>query len=64
MASIVDLVRPKAAFDPKLLPYSQRPSMRPGTGCSSREANAPGQPMRVPCARSSRGASLIWRNGA
>jgi hypothetical protein len=64
MAGIVDLVRPMRPSIPKPSLSSVRPSMRPGTGSSSREASAPGLPMRVLCARSLRGASSIWRKGA
>ena len=51
MASIVDLVSPMRPSIPKPLPYSLRPSTRPGTGSSSREVSVPGP-------------SSIWRNGA
>jgi hypothetical protein len=44
--------------------HSLRPSMRPGIGSSSREASAPGPPMRALCARWWRGGLSIWHNGA
>jgi hypothetical protein len=43
MASIPSLVRPAAI--PKPLPYALRPSMRPGSGSSGREASVPSPPM-------------------
>ena len=64
MASIVDLVRPKADFDPETiavlcaaLDEAWDRLLQSGSGCI-------GLPMPVLCARSWRGASSIWRNGA
>ena len=64
MASIVDLAGLRQPSIPKLSLCFVRPSMRPGTGWFGREASAPGPPMPVLCARSLRGASSRWRNGA
>jgi hypothetical protein len=64
MASIVDLVRPNAAFDPETiavlsaaLDEAWNRLLQSGSECT-RPAYA-----RL-CARSLRGASSIWRNGA
>ena len=65
MASVDDLWSgPRRTSIPKPLLCSVPPSMRPRNGSSSREASAPGLLMPVLCARSWRGASSIWRNGA
>ena len=64
MASIVDLVRPEAAFDPETIAVLSAALdeawdrlLQSGSECT-RPAYA------VLCARSWRGASSIWRNGA
>jgi hypothetical protein len=64
MASIVDLVRPNAAFDPETITVLAAALDEAWTGSSSREMSLPGPPMPVLCARALRGASSIWRNGA
>jgi hypothetical protein len=64
MASIVDLVRPKADFDPETIAVLCAALDEAWDRSSSREASAPGLPMPVLCARSWRGASSIWRSGA
>ena len=60
MASILNLIRPEAAFDPDTI-APLRPSMRPATGSSGGEASAPSPPMRALCARWWRGGLSIER---
>ena len=64
MAGIVNLTKLQIAVDPETIPVLSAASKRPGTGSSSREAIAPGPPMPVRCARSSRDTSSTWRGGA
>ena len=64
MASILNLVRPEAAFDPETIAVLSAALDEAWDSSSSREAIAPGPPMRALCARWWRGGLSIWRNGA
>jgi hypothetical protein len=64
MASIPNLVRPAAAFDPETIAVLSAALDEAWDPSSGREVSVPGPPMPVLCAKSLRGASSIWRSGA
>ena len=64
MVGIPDLVRPKAAFDPETIAVLSAALDEAWDRLINLGANAPGPPTPALCARSLRGASSIWRNGA
>jgi hypothetical protein len=64
MASILNLVRPEAAFDPETIAVLSAALDEAWDRLLQWEASAPGPPMRALCARWWRGGLSIWRNGA
>ena len=64
MASIDDLVRPKADVDPETIAVLSAALEEAWDLLLQSGSNSPGLPMSVLCARSWRGASSIWRSGA
>ena len=64
MASILNLVRPEAAFDPETIAVLSAALDEAWDRLLQSGSECTGPPMRALCARWWRGGLSIWRNGA